>query len=88
GGSQSDLWVHMLATVLNLPLDLPAQGEFGAAMGAARLARCAATGADPEQVMSPPTIARTITPCADLVPAFAQARTAWARIYPALKDLA
>ena len=32
------------STVLDLPLDLPIQGEFGAALGAARLGLVAATG--------------------------------------------
>ncbi len=87
GGSDSKLWLQMLATVLNLPIDVPEKGEFGAAMGAARLAICAATGANPDTVMTKPTIAQTIMPNADLTDAYAKRRETWAKIYPALKDL-
>ena len=44
GGARSRPWLERLATVLKLPLALPGGGELGAAVGAARLAICAATG--------------------------------------------
>lgn len=69
GGAQSPYWVRLLASVLDRPLHRPADGEFGAALGAARLGLCAATGAAPDSVMTPPRIAATIDP----VPALAQA---------------
>ncbi len=53
GGTQSAYWCKVLATALNLPLDRPAAGEFGAALGAARLAICGVTGAAPADVMNP-----------------------------------
>ena len=84
GGAASRYWVRLIATVLNLPLHLPAQGEFGAALGAARLGRVAATGDAPETVMVPPDIQTTIPPEAALVPAFDAAydrfRAAYAHI--------
>ncbi|QBF30566.1 xylulokinase [Thalassococcus sp. S3] len=87
GGAQSRYWVELLATVLDLPIDLPRQGEFGAAMGAARLAICAATGAAPDDVMVPPEIARTIEPRTDLQPAYEDAFATFEALYPALKAL-
>lgn len=87
GGSGSDYWVELCATVLNIPLDLPAQGEFGAAMGAARLAQCAATGANPEDIMTKPEIARSIAPRSDLTDAYETAYQSWRAAYPALRDL-
>lgn len=87
GGSRSTYWVELLATILNLPLDLPEQGEFGAAMGAARLGICAATGARPEDIMTKPAIAETILPRADLTAAYDAAYRNWRAIYPALKEL-
>lgn len=87
GGMQSPYWIELCATVLNLPLDVPAQGEFGAAMGAARLARCAATGADPSEVMTRPEIAHTVMPRAALVADYDVAYQAWRRAYPALKAI-
>ncbi len=47
GGSRSRYWLKSIATALNLPVDLPDDGDFGAAFGAARLGLIAATGADP-----------------------------------------
>ena len=46
--------------------DVPEKGEFGAALGAARLAIVGATGIQPEAIMTPPKIAKTICPRADL----------------------
>jgi len=62
GGARSHLWLKIMASVLRLPLDLPAGAENGGAFGAARLGLCAATGADPLQVCTSPGIAETITP--------------------------
>ncbi|MEM1360304.1 MAG: xylulokinase [Pseudomonadota bacterium] len=87
GGSKSTYWMKLLATILDMPLDLPAQGEFGAAMGAARLGLCAATGKPAEEVMTKPMIDRTITPRSDLTEAYDARYRAWRRIYPALKEL-
>ena len=85
GGSQSRYWVELLATVLGLPIALPAQGEFGAAMGAARLALCAATGQASREVMTKPEIAEVIDPKPDLQPAYDAARDTFKSLYPALK---
>ncbi|MCF2905926.1 xylulokinase [Octadecabacter sp. CECT 8868] len=70
GGAKSEYWVALIATVFNLPLDLPAGGEFGAALGAARLGICAATGADVAEVMTPPDVDRTVMPEMHLVDAY------------------
>lgn len=87
GGSRSRFWVETLATVLNMPLCLPAAGELGAAMGAARLAICAATGADPDDVMTPPKIAEVIPPRSDLIADYEAAYQTYRKAYPALKDI-
>lgn len=87
GGAKSDYWLQLIATVLNIPLDLPEDGENGAAMGAARLAICGATGADPDTVMTQPAIARRISPNPDYVTAYEQAYQAYRAVYPAIKVL-
>lgn len=87
GGAQSRYWVELLATVLNLPLELPQKGELGAALGAARLAIVGVTGADPSQVMTRPPISETIEPNADLRDAFEEAYQNFRAIYPAVKAL-
>ena len=85
GGARSEHWIRVLATTLDIPLDLPAQGEFGAALGAARLGRMAATGEGAE-IATPPDIARTIEPDAELTDAFAAGHDRYRRAYTLLKD--
>lgn len=87
GGARSQYWVELIATVLNLPVDLPAQGEFGAALGAARLAICGVTGADPRDVMTPPEVRKTIEPRQDLLHDYEAAYQKFHASYPALKAM-
>ncbi|WP_333713802.1 xylulokinase [Yoonia sp.] len=87
GGSRSPFWVETLATLLDLPLSLPQAGELGAAMGAARLAICAATGAAPETVMTPPEIASVTDPRHDLRDAYEAAYARYRAAYPAIRGL-
>ena len=85
GGTRSRSWLRLLATVLDLPLHLPAEGEFGAALGAARLGRMAATGEAPEVVLTPPPTAEVVDPVAALVPAYAEAYARFRAAYPGLR---
>lgn len=62
GGSASKYWLQLISTVFGLPLRVPVSGEFGAALGAARLGMIAATGASPADVISPPDIATEVQP--------------------------
>jgi len=62
GGAKSDYWLQVIANTLNLSLDVPADGDFGASLGAARLALIAAETADPLAVCTPPTVQRSIEP--------------------------
>ena len=85
GGSRSLYWLKILATVLDMPIDLPAEGDFGAAFGAARLALIAASGADPLQICTPPATQTTIEPEQQHRAAYAAAYARYCRLYPALK---
>lgn len=87
GGSRSPYWLELIATVLGTPLLLPDEGEFGAALGAARLAICGVTGRTPEDVMTKPSISTTIDPRADLVDAYEEAYASFKQLYPSLKEL-
>lgn len=87
GGAQSPYWVELIATLLNLPISLPTAGEFGAALGAARLAICATTGAEPEEIMTKPEIAKTIPPRTELRDAYEAAYAAFVKTYPGIKAL-
>ncbi len=85
GGSRSIYWLKVIATVLNMPVDIPAEGDFGAAFGAARLGLIAATGADPFAICAPPRTERTIEPEASLIDDFGQAYHTYRNLYPAIK---
>ena len=87
GGSRSRYWLASIATALGVPVDLPADGDFGAAFGAARLGLIAATGADPVSVCTPPQTAGTIDPVASLTDAYADAYRRYRAVYPAIKPL-
>ncbi|MGH6807225.1 MAG: FGGY-family carbohydrate kinase, partial [Ensifer adhaerens] len=85
GGSRSRYWLKSIATALDLPVDLPDDGDFGAAFGAARLGLIAATDADPVATCHPPKTAETIAPEAGLVAAYEEAYQRYRRLYPAIK---
>ncbi len=87
GGAKSRLWLQAIATVLNLPVDVPADGDFGAAFGAARLGMLAATGLDPLVTCMPPSIAETIDPNQALRPAFEAGYQRYRKLYPAIKGI-
>ncbi|KAA3451725.1 xylulokinase [Mesorhizobium sp. SARCC-RB16n] len=86
GGSRSRYWLKAIATALQLPVDIPADGDFGAAFGAARLGLIAATGADPLDVCSAPRTDATIEPDAGLAGAYADAYSRYRALYPAIKS--
>ena len=86
GGARSDYWLSALATALDLPILVPQAGDYGAALGAARLGLMAATGAQTEAMPLPP-IAREIAPVTPLTPAFTDAHQRFKAAQSAIKDL-
>ena len=86
GGSKSALWLNMLATNLDMEIALPEDGDFGGALGAARLGLCAATGADPMDVMSMPPIKTTIAPDTSLSAAYSDQYARYRALYPAIEE--
>ncbi|HEY4191873.1 MAG TPA: xylulokinase [Mesorhizobium sp.] len=85
GGSRSRYWLKAIATALGIPVDIPADGDFGAAFGAARLGLITATGADPLSICSAPATEATIEPDGELRDAYAQAYGRYRALYPAIK---
>jgi xylulokinase len=83
GGSRSRFWASVLANVLGFPLHRLPEGETGAALGAARLGRMAATGEAPQEVCGPPERVETVEPDPTLSEAYADALERWRAIYPA-----
>ncbi|SFR16549.1 xylulokinase [Poseidonocella sedimentorum] len=86
GGSRSDYWLKLLATLLDMPVARPAEGDFGAAFGAARLAMLA-DGAPLDAIATPPPIAATFAPDTSLQPDFAAAHARYRATYRALKEI-
>src|SRR5690606_15042372 len=86
GGSRSSLWLTLIATNLDMEIALPEDGDFGGALGAARLGLCAATGADPGQVMTMPAIKTVIAPDRGLTNAYADQYARYRALYPAIEE--
>lgn len=86
GGSRSRYWLKSLATALNVPVDIPADGDFGAAFGAARLGLIAAEGADPLAICTPPATDETIEPDTALRDAYETAYQRYRALYPAIRN--
>jgi xylulokinase len=86
GGSRSALWLKMLATNLDMEIALPEDGDFGGALGAARLGLCAATGANPAEVMTMPPIKTTISPDTTLSAAYSDQYARYRALYPAIEE--
>jgi xylulokinase len=80
GGSRSRFWLAVLANVLNIPIHRFAEGETGAAFGAARLGRLAVTGQVIDTVCTPRRV-ETFEPERALVDAYAQRLPAWRKLY-------
>lgn len=87
GGSRSRYWLASIATALGVPVDIPADGDFGAAFGAARLGLIAATGADPVAVCTAPETEATIEPVSSLSQAYDAAYARYRAVYPAVRSI-
>lgn len=85
GGSRSRYWLVSIATALGIPVDVPADGDFGAAFGAARLGLVAAEKADALAVCTTPRTAETIEPVTALSESYQAAYARYRALYPAIK---
>ncbi|WP_306120429.1 MULTISPECIES: xylulokinase [unclassified Roseitalea] len=86
GGSKSDYWLKALATALDVAIDRPAAGDFGAAFGAARLAMMAAGDLGVDGLTQPP-IDATFEPDRALTDAFTEAHTHFKTAYQHTRTL-
>ncbi|EJN00560.1 xylulokinase [Phyllobacterium sp. YR531] len=87
GGSRSNYWLKTIATALNIPVDVPADGDFGAAFGAARLGLIAAEKASPREICVAPSTDSTVEPETNLTAQFDAAYQRYHNLYPALKGV-
>ena len=87
GGAKSDYWLKLLATVLQIELQVPEDGDFGPALGAARLAQIASCGLDHNTVMRSPTVSRIVKPDPNLMDAFERAYQNFKQNFAAYRSL-
>ncbi|MHB1111557.1 MAG: xylulokinase [Devosia sp.] len=86
GGSKSELWLRLIATNLDTEIALPEDGDFGGALGAARLGLCAAENADPAGIMTMPGIKRVVAPDPALRSAYSDQYARYRALYPAIEE--
>lgn len=87
GGSASPYWLRLIATVLGQPLALPEGSEFGAALGAARLAITAAGLGTVEEIMTAPQVRTLVEPDPGLSADYEAAYQAFRKAYPLAQEL-
>ncbi len=85
GGSRSEAWLEIIASLLNVTVDVPVDGDFGASLGAARLGQAAALGTT-EGIFARPALKASIDPVPALTETYAEGYGRWRNLYPALKQ--
>ena len=83
GGAKSALWTRMIAAATGFTVVRMHGGEAGPALGAARLARMAATANRPKRL--PPQIADVTKPEPELAAAFTKQREQFTALYSSVK---
>ena len=87
GGARSHYWGTILAAALDTRLVYLDGGEVGPALGAARLAQIAVSGARAAEVCIRPPVSHVIEPDPLLAEQLAPKRTKFRAAYPALRNL-
>jgi xylulokinase len=87
GGSRSRHWGRIIASALDVRLVYLEGGDVGPALGAARLAQMAATGASATEVCTQPPITHVIEPDPSMADALAPKLEKFRRAYAAIRDL-
>ncbi|WP_298914242.1 xylulokinase [uncultured Roseobacter sp.] len=63
GGTRSDLWVQLIASLMNIEMMVPVNGDISACIGAAKLAQCAASPLETSEILQrKQTISRSVSP--------------------------
>ena len=73
GGNRSRFWLETIATTLNTAIARLIDGEYGAAMSAARLAILGKTNEPIKNIVSQPAISEIIEPRSDLADLYCEA---------------
>ena len=86
GGAKNDRWLSCIAAVTGLAIARPEDGDYGAALGAARLGMMA-DGMPKQDACARPPTGDAILPDAGLGERLASARKEWQDIYRVLKGV-
>lgn len=84
GGTRSDLWLQLLASIIDRPLVRYRDSDTGPAFGAARLARLAVTGEFPEEICQTPPLDAIFKPDTVLAKRYTRAYERYRQLYKAL----
>lgn len=87
GGARSTYWGRIIAASLGVPLLYLEGGEVGPALGAARLARIAVTGASISEVCVRPQVSQVIEPDARIADALAPKLARFRAAYPLISQI-
>jgi xylulokinase len=86
GGSNSRRWLEIISAAVNLDLIVPEQGDFGAALGAAKLAFSAETEDDIKDICLTPKVAYIVHPDAGLAEQYKGSYMNFQSLYPSLNN--
>ena len=84
GGAKNPQWLQMIADITNCEIRLPVAGDFGAALGAARLGPLA-YGRSEDEILTKPEILTSYKPNPQVQPLYAHRRQRWQTLYHAIK---
>lgn len=87
GGARSRTWLQLLADTLGVPIDRPQRGDFGAAFGAARLARAAVLGSADPALFPAPAVEEIVAPRPNRLADRRAAHARYRALHPALKEI-
>jgi xylulokinase len=87
GGAKSTVWTQMIANALGRSLTRAEASEFGAALGAARLARIGVTGEALEHICVSPQQQEPIRPNAVQAKFYAERLDTFRQLYGAIRDM-
>ena len=85
GGANNDQWLQMIADVTNCKITVPVAGDYGAALGAARLGAIA-TGCDKDEILQKPDCKASFAPNQSAHEVYAKRRQRWQALYHTLAE--
>ena len=84
GGAKNAQWLQMIADMIGVEIALPVAGDFGAALGAARLGALA-NGRDQRELLTQPEIAHSFAPDRKRASYYAARHRKWQTLYHAVR---